>query len=101
MSATPKMSNKAPFGQADCESEMKVLKSNYSDLYFDETPFNAAAVDPGTYLVIGRRGSGKTALAQYFSFQKTLQRPIYIDVDEPAVYQQVLSDIATHASEAR
>jgi hypothetical protein len=90
-----------PFGQADCESELKVLKSDYSKLYFDETPFNSAAIDPETYLIIGRRGSGKTALSQYFSFQRVLEDPIYVDVDEPALYQQVLSDIAVHASEAR
>lgn len=91
----------APFGQADCESELRILKSEYSELYFDETPFNSAAIRPQTYLIIGRRGSGKTALSRYFSFQKTLPNPIYIDVDEPAVYQQVLSDIASRASESR
>lgn len=90
-----------PFGQADCESEIRVLKSDYSKLYFDETPFNGAAIEPETYLIIGRRGSGKTALAQYFSFQKLIGNPIYIDVDEPAIYQQVLSDVAARASESR
>jgi hypothetical protein len=90
-----------PFGQADCESEIKALKSEYSKLYFDETPFNLAAIEPETYLIIGRRGSGKTALSQYFSFQRSIANQIYIDVDEPAVYQKVLSDIAAHASELR
>jgi hypothetical protein len=90
-----------PFGQADCESELKALKSEYSELYFDETPFNSEAIKPHTYLIIGRRGSGKTALAQYFSFQKVLKDPIYIDVDEPRVYQKVLSDVAARASESR
>lgn len=96
-----KHKNIAPFGQADCESELKVLKSDYSQLYFDETPFNASAIETETYLIIGRRGSGKTALSQYFSFQKVLVDPIYIDVDEPSVYQQVLHDIASRASEIR
>jgi Cdc6-like AAA superfamily ATPase len=90
-----------PFGQADCESELKALKFEYSELYFDETPFNSEAIKPQTYLIIGRRGSGKTALAQYFSFQKVLREPIYIDVDEPRVYQKVLSDVASRASESR
>jgi hypothetical protein len=91
----------APFGEADCESELKLLKSEYSKVYFDETPFNAASIDPDTYLIIGRRGSGKTALSQYFSFQKALPNPICIDVDEPAVYQQVLSDLASRDAESR
>src|SRR5215472_11889384 len=90
-----------PFGQADCESELKMLKSEYSKLYFDEAPFNATAIDSETYLIIGRRGSGKTALSQFFSFQKVVEDPIYIDVDEPAAYQQVLADIAARASESR
>jgi len=90
--------SRTPFGRAACEAELKILKSEYSELYFDETPFNAAAIRPETYLIIGRRGSGKTALAQYLSFQKAFPNHIYIDVDEPTEYQKVLSDIAAHAS---
>jgi len=91
-----------PFGRAACESELKVLsKSEYEELYFDETPFNDAAISPQTYLIVGRRGSGKTALAQYFSFQKIIRNPVYVDVDEPALYQQVLSDVASRTSESR
>lgn len=93
--------SRSPFGYADCESELKALKSEYSELYFDETPFNSAAIDPHAYLIIGRRGSGKTALAQYFSFQTVLRDPIYIAVDQPQVYQRVLSDISSRASESR
>lgn len=90
-----------PFGQADCESELKILKDEYCKIYFDESPFNEAAIDPTTYLLIGRRGSGKTALSQYFSFQRTLVDPVYIDVDEPLVYQHVLSKMSIAASESR
>jgi hypothetical protein len=43
---------------------------------------------------VGRRGSGKTALAQYFSFQDTLPDPIYISADNPTVYREVLSKVA-------
>jgi hypothetical protein len=91
----------APFGQADCEKEIEELESDYSEIYFDETPFNSASIKPETYLIIGRRGSGKTALAQYFSFQKEVKDPIYIDVNEPKVFQRVLSEIASRASESR
>ena len=91
----------APFGQADCEKELEELESDYSVIYFDETPFNRASIKPETYLIIGRRGSGKTALAQYFSFQTEIKNPIYIDVNEPKVFQRVLSEIASRASESR
>jgi len=89
-----------PFGQADCESEVRALKAEYSELYFDETPFNEEAIKPDTYLIIGRRGSGKTALSHYFSFQKAFENPIYIDVDEPALYQKCLTELAAQASES-
>jgi hypothetical protein len=91
----------APFGQANCEKELEELQSDYSEIYFDETPFNSASIKPETYLIIGRRGSGKTALAQYFSFQNEIKNPIYIDVNEPLVFQRVLSEIASRASESR
>jgi hypothetical protein len=95
------MNNKDPFGKASCEAEVRVLGDKYIELYFDETPFNDVAVDEDTYLIIGRRGSGKTALAQYFSFQKQMPNPICIEVRRPEVYQQVLSEISKRTSEYR
>lgn len=89
-----------PFGLPDCESEVKLLKGKYSELFFDETPFNEPALDPSAYLIVGRRGSGKTALAQYFSFQERFPDPYYIDVDEPAVYQEVLIELSRRATVA-
>jgi hypothetical protein len=29
-----------PFGQADCESEVKALNGHYNEIYFEATPFN-------------------------------------------------------------
>lgn len=87
-----------PFGEAASELE---LSENYSDLYFGETPFNASAIDPDTYLIIGRRGSGKTALAQYFSFQKVIPNSIYIYVSEPDLYKEVLSRLGQEGGDGR
>src|SRR5262249_5036507 len=62
-----------PFGEADCESELKVLgSSEYSKYYFDHTRFNRDALSPKVFLIIGRRGAGKTALSQFFSFQQLM-----------------------------
>ncbi len=83
-----------PFGQADCESELAELGDDYKSIFFGQTPFNAAALDTNTYIIIGRRGAGKTALSQYFSFQKKFKNPIVIDVDEPKEYKNVLTEIA-------
>lgn len=95
------MTNKDPFGRASCEQEVRVLGEKYIKLYFAETPFNDVAVDEDTYLIIGRRGSGKTALAQYFSFQERYPNPICIEVRRPEVYQQVLAEISKRTSESR
>lgn len=95
------MTKKNPFGRADCESELKILKSDYRKIYFDETPFNGIAIEPETYLIVGRRGSGKTALSQYFSFQEIIKNKIFIDIDEPAIYNKVLIEIAKHTSPIR
>src|SRR5215467_2449128 len=91
-----------PFGEADCESELKVLgSSEYSKYYFDHTRFNREALSPKVFLIIGRRGAGKTALSQFFSFQQLMPRVITIEVDEPAAFQQLMSKMAESAATTR
>ena len=93
-----------PFGLADCESEVRILRNqqeNYKDLYFEQTPFNEAARGDNTYLIIGRRGSGKTALAQSFSFQHDGSNPIYILVDNPRAYREVLGNVSGDSVQPR
>ena len=43
---------------------------------------------------MGRRGSGKTALSQFFSFQKQLRNTVAIDVDEPVAFEQILEKVS-------
>jgi len=95
-----------PFGEADCESEVKLLKQDYSRYFFYHTRFNNLALDPKVFLIVGRRGSGKTALSQFFSFQRSLMGTnatgaIAIDVDEPAAFEKVLEEITLKASHSR
>jgi hypothetical protein len=90
-----------PFGEADCESEVKLLKQNYSQYYFQHSRFNRQALNPNVFLIIGRRGSGKTALSQFFSFQREMNGAIAIDVDEPAAFEKVLEDITLTAPYSR
>ncbi len=89
------------FGEPACESEVTRLDGHYSKYYFHHTEFTNLATDPRSYLFIGRRGSGKTALTQYFYFQKKLPRAINIDIDEPAAFQGVLDKIAARTVYAR
>jgi len=91
-----------PFGEADCESELKVLgSSEYSKYYFDHTRFNSEALSPKVFLIIGRRGAGKTALSQFFSFQQLMPKVTTIEVDEPAAFQQLMSKMAESAASTR
>lgn len=90
-----------PFGQPACEAELNNGSSDYGRLYFGETPFNGEAVKPHTYLIIGRRGSGKTALAQSFSFHRGSPETMHLAADKPESYQQVLAEMANSASDSR
>ena len=91
-----------PFGEADCESELKVMgSSEYSKYYFDHTRFNREALSPKVFLIIGRRGAGKTALSQFFSFQHLMPNVTTIEVDEPAAFQQLMSKMAESAASTR
>ncbi len=91
-----------PFGEPDCESELKLLGTDeYSKYYFYHTPFNQEALNRKVFLIIGRRGSGKTALSNFFLFQKTIPNATAIDVDEPAAFQQVITQLAASAAQTR
>ena len=85
-----------PFGEVSCEDEMSLLQEDFKKYYFDHVPYNNFTLEKETYLIIGRRGSGKTSLSQYYAFhnQSSLKNSRSIDVDEPKVYQHVLNSIS-------
>lgn len=93
-----RMLERGPFGEESCESEKKVFRDRYSDYFFDHAPFIDEAMERRTYLIIGRRGSGKTSLANYFLFQKMIPGMSGIDVDEPSIYNDVFAELATMSS---
>lgn len=87
-----------PFGEVSCEQEMRYLGSEaYPQFFFDEAPFNDQALADDTYLIIGRRGSGKTSLAHFLAFQ-TKRPATTIDVDEPTIYEEVLGGLVSTSS---
>jgi hypothetical protein len=86
---------KHPFGEECCEAEIKLLQADYSRYYFEETPFNKSALDDDCYLIVGRRGSGKSSLSHYFSFQRDIKNCRCIDIDEPEVFDNVLTKVST------
>lgn len=83
-----------PFGEVSCENELDVLQDHYSEFYYDQSRFNEEAIDPEIYLIVGRRGSGKTSLTKYFGFQDRLKRAHNIDVDEPVIYDSIINRIS-------
>lgn len=86
-----------PFGEESCEHELAVLRDHYPEYFYEQSRFNAEALEPDVYLIVGRRGSGKTSLTQYFNFQKRYKNAHSIDVDEPEIYQSILQKIANNA----
>ena len=86
-----------PFGEESCEHELAVLQDRYPEYFYEQSRFNQEALDPDVYLIVGRRGSGKTSLTQYFNFQKRFRNAHSIDVDEPEIYQSILQKIANSA----
>jgi hypothetical protein len=86
-----------PFGEESCEHELAVLQDHYPEYFYEQSRFNKEALDSEVYLIVGRRGSGKTSLTQYFNFQKRFRNAHSIDVDEPEIYQSILQKIANSA----
>jgi hypothetical protein len=82
-----------PFGLPACEDEVDPQAGGeaYKDLYLRDTPFDSEASKRHSYLIVGRRGAGKTALAQSFRFNPKFTNPHYIFV-EPIDYHKVLDD---------
>ena len=93
------LSDLQPFGAPDCESDLTVLgEDGYGEYYFYSTHFNQRSLDPKVYLIVGRRGSGKTALTRFFTFQNILRNVIEINIDEPLSFHEVMSKIAERES---
>lgn len=75
-----------PFGAESCEQEHEILQSHYREYFYDKSRFNAEALEKGTYLIVGRRGTGKTSLSRYFEFQGEIPRARSILVEVQEIY---------------
>ncbi|TND08180.1 MAG: Uncharacterized protein FD123_2574 [Bacteroidetes bacterium] len=83
-----------PFGENSCEDEKRLLLGEYEKYYFRNKRFETKILDRSTYLVVGRRGTGKSSLIEYFSFNELHRHYRCIDVNEPQLYQVVLEKVA-------
>ena len=84
---------KNPFGEESCEHELEVLQDQYHQFYYNRGRFNREALHPSTYLIVGRRGAGKTSLAKSFEFQSQLRNARIVNVDEPEVYDDIFKQV--------
>lgn len=89
-----------PFGEAACEHEIEILGSRYKDVFYHETTFNSQSLDPKTYLIIGRRGAGKTSLTRYFSFQNEISHTDSIVIDKPHIFEEQMADVANRSGKS-
>ena len=76
-----------PFGVADCIAELK--QGDYKDVFLTETPYNEPAMRRSSYLIRGRRGAGKTALAAYFGFQSVVPDARCVVVDQAELFREI------------
>ena len=75
-------------------------QSENKQFYFNPVPFNAESLDPTRYLIVGRRGCGKSSLSHFFGFQELRPNLRYIEVDEPEVYELVLERMGADAAKS-
>lgn len=90
-----------PFGLADCETERTRYGERYEEIFFDEAPFNQPAIEPQSYLIIGRKGAGKTALSTFLSFQRTIPDARYVELDVHRIYREIFNRDAAWIGERR
>lgn len=82
-----------PFGAASAQREAQVLNENYETYYFHEVAYNHVALELNKYLVVGRRGTGKSSLLRYFSFQKDSDSFICVDLNTRSEYQRINQEL--------
>lgn len=76
-----------PFGEESCEHEMEVLKDQYWDFYYDKSRFHEEALNKDVYIIVGRRGAGKTSLARYFEKNGKFKNVVIINQAE--IYEEL------------
>lgn len=92
-----------PFGEPSCEDELRALTAEeYQRSFFDATWFNREALSRDAYLIVGRRGSGKSSLSRYFTFQDEIPSLTGIVGEETEeLFRQVIGKAASLSTGSR
>lgn len=85
---------KHPFGETSFEDELSLFDYRYREYFFKHAPFNTRALAPEAYLIFGRRGSGKSSLRHYFSFQNVIKDCRSIEVPVREAFTEVFARIS-------
>lgn len=86
-----------PFGSNHVENELDRL----DEIYFPGAGHLTLCVQPHVNLIIGRRGSGKSALGHFLGRGRSSNDPsvrkfdVYVDINEPQVFASVLTQLAS------
>lgn len=75
-----------PFGEDCYESEKKYLGNQWERYFFEYTYFVKESLNPDNYIIIGRRGSGKSSLAEYFEHQKKYRKSSTIQIKSEDIF---------------
>lgn len=85
-----------PFGERSFEHEKDVLGESWNQLFFEHAPFNLDSLLTKTYLIVGRRGSGKSSLAEHFNYQNLIPNSRSANVDQASEYMADMVKISKH-----
>lgn len=86
-----------PFGEISFEDEFEQLgEKKWEEYFFEYTYFVDEALNPRTYLIVGRRGSGKSSLLQHILYQDKYPDSDYIDFGFAESYNSELYKIAAN-----
>ena len=83
-----------PFGEVSFEREVKKLGNKWEEYFFEHTKFVRECSSKDVYLIVGRRGSGKSTLINYFSDAEAFPNSLSINTGKAESYYAELLDIA-------
>jgi hypothetical protein len=93
------MTANPPFGHLSAEDDNKSLQRVYLSDLADHR--HQSALAPFRRVILGLRGTGKTALARYLKFQSVQPFQAYISIDQRTALSRIHADVDDLLSRSR